>query len=75
MIRLTRENESFEKKLEQLERLVRRMEGGSLPLEETLENYRAGMKMAKELEETLSQAEKTMLEVTENGLKTMEDAP
>ncbi len=66
---------TFEERLTKLEDLVKRMESGALPLEETLECYREGMKMAKELSASLSQAEKTMLEYENGTLAPMEDAP
>ena len=66
---------TFEQQLEQLEQLVRKMESGAQTLEETLGSYQSGMEMAKKLEKKLSQAEKTMLEYTGDGLKPMEDAP
>lgn len=66
---------TFEERLAALETLVKRMESGTLPLEETLESYREGMKMAKGLSESLSQAEKTMLEYENGTLVPMEDAP
>lgn len=66
---------TFEERLAALETLVKRMESGTLPLEETLECYRDGMKMAKELSASLSQAEKMMLEYENGALVPMEEAP
>ena len=66
---------SFEEKLMELEGLVRKMEGGSLPLSEALAAYESGMKLSKELTQELSAAEKRMLELSGGETKPMEDAP
>lgn len=72
---MTKQPQSFEEKLDELEALVRKMEGGSLPLNETLAAYEAGMKLSKALSEELDGAEKRMLELSGSQLKPMEDAP
>lgn len=72
---MTQESKSFEAQMQELDELVKSMENGKMSLEETLRAYREGMKMADELGQRLSQAEKTMLEYTQDGLKPMEDAP
>ena len=70
------ENEqTFEERLSALEDLVKKMENGALPLEETLACYREGMKMAESLSASLTRAEKTMLEYENGKLVPMEDAP
>ena len=66
---------SFEERLMALEGLVRKMEGGSLPLNESLAAYEEGIRLAKELTEELSAAEKRMLELTGGQTVPMEDAP
>ena len=66
---------SFEERLMALEGRVRKMEGGSLPLNESLAAYEEGIRLAKELTEELSAAEKRMLELTGGQTVPMEDAP
>ena len=66
---------SFEERLMALEGLVRKMEGGSLPLNESLAAYEEGIRLAKELTEELSAAEKRMLELSGGQTVPMEDAP
>ena len=61
--------------MEELEALVRRMEEGKLPLEETLKLYEQGVKLHRALAAELDTAEKRMLELTDTGLTEMEDAP
>ncbi len=55
--------------------MIRKMEGGSLPLDETLKCYEAGIKLSRELTAELSAAEKKMQELSGGELTEMEDAP
>jgi exodeoxyribonuclease VII small subunit len=48
---------TFEKALEELERLVARMEDGKLPLEESLAAYQRGAELIKFCESKLSDAQ------------------
>ena len=48
----------FEAILEELERLVKRLEDGSLPLEESLAVFERGMKLARMGHERLAEAER-----------------
>ena len=66
---------SFEERLTELEDLVRKMEGGSLPLGESLAAYEEGMKLSHQLTEELAAAEKRMLELSGGQTVPMEDAP
>ena len=66
---------SFEDRLMELEGLVKKMEGGALPLDEALSAYEEGMKLSRQLTEELSAAEKRMLELSGGQLTPMEDAP
>lgn len=72
---MAKKQATFEEKLMELEGLIRKMEGGSLPLDETLKAYEAGMKLSKELTEELSTAEKRMQELSGGKAVPMEDAP
>ena len=49
---------SFESSLEQLELIVRELEHGELPLERSLELFEQGVKLSRECQERLSQAER-----------------
>jgi exodeoxyribonuclease VII small subunit len=59
----------------ELEGLVKKMEGGSLPLNEALTAYEEGMKLSKQLTEDLAAAEKRMQELSDGQVKPLEDAP
>ena len=60
---------SFEKSINDLEKIVRALESGDLPLEKALEKFEAGIKLSRYCSETLDQAEKrvTLLMADETG--------
>lgn len=49
---------SFEASLEALERIVQQLESGDLPLEKSLELFEQGVKLSRECQDRLSQAER-----------------
>ncbi|HJT67468.1 MAG TPA: exodeoxyribonuclease VII small subunit [Pyrinomonadaceae bacterium] len=49
---------SFEASLEALEQIVRQLEGGDLSLEKSLELFEQGIRLSRECQERLSQAER-----------------
>jgi exodeoxyribonuclease VII small subunit len=49
---------AFETSLEELERIVRELEQGELTLEKSLELFEQGVKLSRECQERLSQAER-----------------
>ena len=50
--------QNFETSLEELERIVRELERGDLPLEESLELFEQGVKLSRACQERLSEAER-----------------
>ena len=72
---MAKKQASFEDRLMELEGLVKKMEGGSLPLNEALTAYEEGMKLSKQLTEELAAAEKRMQELSGGQVKPLEDAP
>jgi exodeoxyribonuclease VII small subunit len=49
---------SFEASLEALEQIVRELEQGDLPLEKSLELFEQGIRLSRECQERLTQAER-----------------
>ena len=49
---------SFESSLESLEQIVRQLEAGDLPLEKSLELFEQGIRLSRECQERLGQAER-----------------
>ena len=49
---------NFETSLEELERIVRELERGDLPLEKSLELFEQGVKLSRACQERLSEAER-----------------
>ena len=70
----TKKSVDFEDALDQLEELVEDMENGDLTLEESLKAFEQGIKLTRECQTALSQAEqKVQMLVEENGkLKTID---
>jgi exodeoxyribonuclease VII small subunit len=57
----------YEAALAELEQIVRNMEGGQLPLEESIAAYRRGSELLKHCQQQLSDAERK-IQVLENGV-------
>lgn len=53
----------FEENLADLEAIVQKLEKGDVALEDAISEFQKGMKLSKELQETLNQAEKTLVKV------------
>jgi len=53
-----REVVNFETSLQALERIVREMEAGDLPLERSLELFEQGVKLSRECQQRLTEAER-----------------
>ena len=54
----TTKSKNFETSLEELERIVRELEQGELTLEKSLELFEQGVKLSRECQERLAQAER-----------------
>ncbi|CZQ87438.1 exonuclease vii small subunit [Trichococcus palustris] len=54
---------SFEEAMTQLEAIVTKLESGDVPLEEALEQFKAGMSLSKYCQDTLNNAEKTLTKI------------
>ena len=60
----------FEKSLQQLEKIVANMESGEIGLEQSLEQFEKGIKLAKNCQDTLTNAELRVEQLIEkNGLQ------
>ncbi len=66
----TEKLKEFEKSLQQLEKIVGRMESGELGLEESLAQFEQGIKLARACQDTLANAELKVEQLIEqNGLQ------
>ncbi len=69
----------FEKSLTELEALVERMEGGELTLEESLAQFERGIRLSRECQKALREAElkvETLLGKDDNGqVQDFEETP
>jgi exodeoxyribonuclease VII small subunit len=55
---MSQKNQTFEASLSNLEKIVRRLEEGDLPLEESLKLFEDGVRLSRECQERLNQAER-----------------
>ena len=53
----------FEENLADLEVIVQKLENGDVALEEAIAEFQKGMKLSKELQDSLDKAEKTLIKV------------
>lgn len=61
-----KDNLTFEEKMAQLEQIVDQLEQGNVPLEKALTQFQKGMKLGKELQDELQNAEKTVTQVIDD---------
>ena len=66
------ENFTFESGMDELESLVRGLESGSLPLEESFQAFERGMALKKRLEALLEEGDKRIRVLTESGEEPLE---
>ena len=59
----------YEAALGELEQIVQRMEGGQLPLEESISAYRRGSELLKHCQQLLSDAERKIQVLEEGALR------
>ncbi len=55
---MAEKKQTFESSLQELEKIVRNLENGDLPLEESLKLFEDGVKLSRECQERLNRAER-----------------
>jgi exodeoxyribonuclease VII small subunit len=60
-------SQNFETSLEELERIVRELERGDLPLEKSLELFEQGVKLSRACQERLNEAERRIEVLTRDS--------
>ena len=68
-----KKEESFETKMEELEKIVTELEKGDLSLEDSVKKFEIGMKISKECSELLEDAEKRITMILENNGELQEE--
>jgi exodeoxyribonuclease VII small subunit len=65
---MAKKDKTFDESLEELEKIVEKLEQGDVPLEEALDKFQEGISLSRDLKTTLQEAEETLAKiVTENG--------
>lgn len=60
---MSKEKQTFEESMEELEQIIKGLESGDVPLEAALEKFQRGVELSKECQKTLANAEKTLTKV------------
>ncbi|HLS06897.1 MAG TPA: exodeoxyribonuclease VII small subunit [Bacillota bacterium] len=65
---------NFEQAMEQLEKIVERLEAGDVPLEKAIKDYQAGMELTKLCHEKLTSVKEKMTKIVteQNKLETFD---
>lgn len=66
---------SFEKAVGDLEKIVKALESGDLPLEKALEKFESGIKLSRYCSEMLDEAEKRVTQLMTDGDGTPVEKP
>ncbi len=66
---------TFEQRLEQVEEIIRGIESGQLPLEDSVRKFEAGMKSLNELEKDLGEMKRRIAMLQENPDGTLSEQP
>lgn len=67
------ENKTFEEKIFELENIVKELENGNVPLNESIDKYTLAMNLVKSCNDELNNIEEKVAKiVTENGVKDFE---
>lgn len=57
---MTTKKNNFEEELTQLQKIVNNLENGNVPLEDALDEFQAGVKLSRDLNKRLTEAEETV---------------
>ena len=65
---MAEQEQTFDKSLNELEKIVEQLEQGDVPLAEALDKFQEGITLSRKLKKTLQDAEESLAKiVTENG--------
>lgn len=57
---------NFEEELEELQKIVSNLENGNVPLEDALSEFQAGVKLSRDLNKRLTEAEETVAKLIDS---------
>ena len=67
MLEENEKNFSFEEKLDELEKIVNRLETGQVPLDDAIEEFKKAMDLVKECDEKLKGAEEAIAKIVKDN--------
>ena len=71
---MSKKENNFEESMDKLENIVTELEKGNLNLDETLKKFKEGIKLSKECNEILQEAEKKITILIENANGDIEES-
>ena len=63
---MTTKKNNFEEELAELQTIVNNLEKGDVPLEDALEQFQAGVKLSRDLNKKLTEAEETVAKLIDS---------
>ena len=69
MTKIKKENQSIEQSLSQLENILEELENGELELDQALQKFEEGIKLSRQCQKTLEEAEMKIKILMDNELK------
>ena len=69
MTKIKKENQSIEHSLSQLENILEELENGELELDQALQKFEEGIKLSRQCQKTLEEAEMKIKILMDNELK------
>ena len=72
---MAKKKESFEEALKRLEKIVARMEEADIPLEEALQNFEEGVRLARFCSKKLDEAEQKVARLDRDETGALQPAP
>lgn len=66
---------SFEQSLEDLEKIVKELESGDLPLEKALKRFEQGMTLSRQCSQMLDQTEQKVSQLLQDGAGHVDEKP
>lgn len=63
---MTTKKNNFEEELTELQKIVDNLENGNVPLEDALDEFQAGVKLSRDLNKRLTEAEETVAKLIDS---------
>ena len=72
MVEENEKNFTFEEKLNELERIVNKLETGEVPLDDAIDEFKKAMELVKECDEKLNSAQEAIVKIVKDNKEVVE---